>query len=66
MNIRVCSLKVFPIRASYVCVFPTLRIYWFLMIFTVNVIKRMVFVMTLCVYCEVLMNVYKTSGLQGV
>jgi hypothetical protein len=54
MNTHVYSLMVFPITASYACVFPTLCSYWFRMIFTVNVIMLLVFVMTLCVYCEVL------------
>ena len=53
INIRVFSVKVFPITASYACVFPTLCIYWFCMNFTVHVITLLGFV-TLYVYCEVL------------
>ena len=54
MNIRVYSRNVLPITASYACVFHTLCIYWFRVIFTIKVITLLVFVMTLCVYCEVL------------
>ena len=54
MNIRVYSLKVLPITASYAFVFPTLCIYWSRVILTVNVITLYGFAMTLCVYCKVL------------
>jgi hypothetical protein len=54
VSIRVYSLEVFQITTSYACVFRTLRIYSFHMIFTFNFITLLVFVMTLCVYCEVL------------